>query len=423
MTDGTWTNQAVVLKAKGTVEKPVTLRAQTSGKVILTGKSSVTVDGEFIIVRGLLIQGGTAPGDGISLAGRRNRLTETAMVGGANKYFVHLRGYEQRVDHCYLAGKTSEGPTLQVEVAGLPNHHQIDHNHFGPRRRLGRNGGETIRVGYSHQSMTNSSTLVEYNLFDRCDGELEIISNKACDNTYRGNTFLDCAGMLTLRHGNRCLVDGNFFLGHHKSGTGGIRIIGEDHALINNYFEGIERGAFWITAGVPNSKLEEYFQAQRCTVAFNSVFDSKGPLIELDAGYGSSKRSLRPARIAIANNFLAPAGKEPVLKGTEGTDFKWLGNVLSGPVGPGLAGRFADAGVGPVRDANGLFRPGRPVPAAGEFPDVTRDMDGQARTGKPQVGSDQDSTDPVTVRPMTVLTTGPAWLERTAGEAKAGARR
>ena len=44
---------------------------------------------------------------------------------------------------------------------------------------------------------------MEQNFFDRCDGELEIISSKSCDNIYRGNTFLNCAGMLTLRHGNR----------------------------------------------------------------------------------------------------------------------------------------------------------------------------------------------------------------------------
>src|SRR5438876_7357684 len=93
--------------------------------------------------------------------------------------------------------------------------------HFGPRPPLGRNGGETMRVGYSWQSMSNSCTAVAHNLFDRCDGELEIISNKSCENTYRYNTFLDCAGMFTLRHGNRCLVEGNLFLGHHKRGSGG----------------------------------------------------------------------------------------------------------------------------------------------------------------------------------------------------------
>ena len=99
-----------------------------------------------------------------------------------------------------------------MTAEGSPNRHRIDHNHFGHRPPLRRNGGETIRVGNSWSSMSSSGTLVERNLFDRCDGELEIISSKSSDNVYRQNTLRACAGMLTLRHGNRCLVADNYFL-------------------------------------------------------------------------------------------------------------------------------------------------------------------------------------------------------------------
>src|SRR6185369_7900970 len=183
--------------------------AETAGKVVLSGRSSVTLDGEYLEISGLSMEHGQLTGDGVKLAGRNCRLTQSAIVGGNYKFFVHLFGTSNRVDHCYLAGKTNDSPTLQVEVEGRANHHRIDANHFGPRPPLGRNGGETMRVGYSHQSMTNSATLVEGNLFDRCDGEIEVISNKSCENIYRQNTFLDCAGFLTLRHGNRCRVEGN----------------------------------------------------------------------------------------------------------------------------------------------------------------------------------------------------------------------
>src|SRR5258705_87944 len=77
-----------------------------------------------------------------------------AVVGGDCKFFVHLFGTENRLDHCYLAEKTSESPTLQIEVdERTPNRHLVDQNHFGHRPPLGKNGGETMRVGYSHQSM------------------------------------------------------------------------------------------------------------------------------------------------------------------------------------------------------------------------------------------------------------------------------
>ncbi len=115
MSDGEWNDQAVVLGAKGTAEKPITLRAQTPGKVVLTDKSLVTIDGEHLVVSGLNLQPGTATGDGGKLSGRNNRLTESAVVGGSYKFFVHLLGTSNRFDHCYLAGKTNDDPTLQVE--------------------------------------------------------------------------------------------------------------------------------------------------------------------------------------------------------------------------------------------------------------------------------------------------------------------
>ena len=415
MTDGEWKDQAIVFTSNGTAEKPVTLRAKTPGKVVLTGESSLSIDGTQLVVSGLFFKDGGTGKDGIALHGSHNRLTDTAVVGGNFKFFVHIFGSENRMDHCYLAEKTSDSPTLQIEAEGTPNHHRIDRNLFGPRPPLGRNGGETIRVGYSGQSMSASGTLVEQNLFDRCDGELEIISSKSCENIYRGNTFLDCAGMLTLRHGNRCLVEGNFFIGHHKRGSGGIRVIGEDHTIINNYIDGVEQGAFWITAGIPDSPLNGYFRARNCTIAFNTIVDSRGPCVQLDAGFGSANRSLMPENITIANNiFSVPTGA--LLTGHESESFKWLGNVAltetAGEAHPGI--RFTDPKLERAKD--GLWRPAAESPvvgaAEGNFPAVMTDIDGQPRKGRADVGCDQLSDAPITNRPLTARDVGPAWMDR-----------
>ena len=421
MTDGDWKDQAVVFRARGTAEKRITLRAGTPGKVLLTGKSSLLIDGEHLVVSGLFLKEGQSTGDGVKLAGRFCRLTETAVLGGTYKFFVHLYGTDHRMDHCYLAGKTNDSPTMQVEAEGVPNRHRIDHNHFGPRPPLGRNGGETIRVGYSHQSMSNSATLVEQNLFDRCDGELEIISNKSCENSYRGNTFLDCAGMFTLRHGNRCVVDGNFFLGHHKRGSGGIRVIGEGHVVVNNYIDGVEQGGIRLTAGIPNSPLVGYFQARDCLIAFNTIVDSRGPLLELDAGMGSSGRTLRPENITLANNLLS-VSDGPLLKGTEGAGFKWMGNLATTPAGkpgvdhPGITITIVNL----ARGANGLWRPATNSPVRGaakdQFDSVKTDMDGQLRPPRKDIGADQLSEAPVTSRPLSAADVGPSWMKRTANE-------
>src|SRR3954471_22004616 len=50
MSDGAWTDQKIAFTAKGTPEHPITLRAQTPGKVILSGNSSLIVDGEYLVI-------------------------------------------------------------------------------------------------------------------------------------------------------------------------------------------------------------------------------------------------------------------------------------------------------------------------------------------------------------------------------------
>ncbi|MBK7338581.1 MAG: hypothetical protein IPJ00_21695 [Saprospirales bacterium] len=120
---------------------------------------------------------------------------------------------------------------LDTEASRENNHRSIQL--FWNHPILGSNGGETIRIGTSHYSLTNSNTIVEYNYFDRCNGEHEIISNKSCRNTFRYNTFFECQGTLTMRHGNETLVESNYFFGNRKPNTGGIRIINEKQKVIN----------------------------------------------------------------------------------------------------------------------------------------------------------------------------------------------
>jgi poly(beta-D-mannuronate) lyase len=252
---------------------------------------------------------------------------------------------------------------------------------------------------------------VEANLFERCDGELEIISNKSCENLYRGNTFLECAGMFTLRHGNRCRVEGNFFLGKGKRGSGGIRVIGEDHVIVNNYIDGVMQGGFWVTAGIPNSPLVGYFQAKNCLIAFNTVVDSRGPCVEVAAGLGASGRTLSPIGITVANNLFAVRDGEALFKGKEDHGYRWLGNMSKGPV-PDRGG-IQSVELRLVKGRDGIWRPASDSPVRGagqgDFPEVTIDMDGQDRENPRDVGSDQFSDKPIKSRPLNEADVGPGW--------------
>lgn len=414
---GTWHDQVITVRGTGSAAKAITFRAEAPGRTIFTGKSRLLVDGDWLIVADLHFKACGPDGDTIAIKGRHNRLTATAVTDCTAKFSLRLFGHDHRVDHCYFSGKTSEGPTLQIEVSpDEPNRHRLTRNHFGPRPPLGRNGGETIRIGYSHQSMNNSRTVVEENLFDRCDGEIEIISSKSCENTYRANTFRNSAGMLTLRHGNRCVIDGNFFLGEDKRGSGGIRVIGEDHVVTNNYIERVAQGGIWITSGVPHSQLVQYFQARRGLIAFNTIVDSRGPCLELDAGIGSSGRTMRPAEITIAHNVFIARPGEPLFKGEAGAEWRWLGNFAAGATAARDGVRL-ETDLRLARTPDGLLRPAAdsPVRAAPEWSlslSIATDIDGQARAKQSAAGCDEPSQAPAKYRPLATADTGPAWLAR-----------
>jgi poly(beta-D-mannuronate) lyase len=341
--DGDYRDVVINFKAKGTAEKPITLRALTPGKVKFEGDYQLTIEGEHLVVSGLFFGESKSEKDVIEIRGIENRVTDCAIIaldrGGK---WIHFMGRAQhcRLDHCYIEGHAPKDVRLQVEVdEKTPPEHRIDHNHFAHRPPLGENGGETMRLGYSYQSMFVSRTTVEDNLFTQCDGEIEIISSKSCENVYRHNTFRDCEGTLTLRHGNRCVVDGNFFFGNGGGDgakkTGGVRVIGEDHKIVNNYFAktaGIAGGVIALTAGIPDSELKGYWQIRKCLVANNVFVDNDAPCLLLDAGYNERNRTLLPENVTIENNtFVAPkTNAKPFVRGKEGQGFKWGGNVGSG---------------------------------------------------------------------------------------------
>jgi poly(beta-D-mannuronate) lyase len=430
MSDGTWRDADLLLEGQGTAARPITLRALTPGKVVLTGRSRLRIAGSYLVAEGLLFRGGFAEGHVVAFRADARRVADHCRLTGCaiidtnppdkqtDSKWVSLYGDHNRVDHCYFAGKTNAGTTLVVWVSGQPNGHRIDHNHFGPRPPLGSNGGETIRVGTSDVSMSVSRTVVEANYFGACSGEAEIVSNKSCENVYRGNTFVDCGGSLTLRHGNRCLVEGNFFFGHGRSGTGGIRVIGEEHRVVNNYLEGLAgsgaKSALSVMDGIPNSPLDGYFQVKRALIAFNSVIDCRASLV-LGLGAGSHGASLPPEECVIANNLIT-SRTGPLMRVVDAPiRLTWQGNLFHGAdlgVAPVAGIRVGDPEL--VRAPDGLWRPGRTSPALGaaegDFPFVREDIDGQPRGRRKDVGCDQASEAPVKRRPLTPRDVGPDWL-------------
>ena len=323
--NGTWTNQVVSFKASGTAAQPIVLMAQTPGSVILTGTSHIGFSGSYIEVSGLFFKNGNL-NTGSEIVGFRTsssefayncQLTNCAIVdcnptdSTIDSKWVSLYGANNRVDHCSFQNKSNMGTLLVVWLtAGIVPNHIVDQNYFGYRNSnvdaagAELNGQEIMRLGDSSTSMQTAGIQVTNNFFEHCNGEIETISNKSCGNYYSNNVFYECNGMLTLRHGNSCTVDGNYFFGNKNSSSGGVRIIGENHKVYNNYFEKLGgsgfRSAVCIVRGKLNSLANEYFQVKNALVAFNTMVDCSNAFT---INYNSSSTyTMPPIGTVIANN-------------------------------------------------------------------------------------------------------------------------
>jgi poly(beta-D-mannuronate) lyase len=357
LADGVWRDFEIVFTGEGTAAKPITLRAQTAGKVVISGKSNLRIGGRHLVVSGLTFKDGHSPSPEV-IAFRRDskalaydsRVTETVIDGfnkpdrTADDYWIGLYGKNNRVDHTHLQGKLNSGVTLAVvldSAESQQNHHRIDHNYFGPRPPLGSNGGETIRVGTSPYSLTNSLTVVEDNYFEGCSGEVEIISNKSGGNVYRRNVFVRSQGALVLRHGVGNLVEDNVFLGGGAPHTGGVRVINADQTVRNNYFQDLGGDGFTsalvMMNGVPNSPLNRYNQVLNARIEKNVFVNARQVLFGAGA---DQERTLPPAQSTLAGNVFLGSGGQAVFKAMAPVDgLTFTANVVDG-VAPleGVAG-------------------------------------------------------------------------------------
>lgn len=318
--DGIYNDLTLKWLGRGTEKKPLRIEAQTPGGVVFTGTSTLRLAGEWVEVSGLCFRDGHAPsGSVIEFRNGREvanhcRLTE-CVVDGYNPVrrdmaysYILLYGRHNRVDHCTLTGKLNLGVTLIVmlnEERSQQNFHRIDHNWFGPRPVYGSNGAETIRVGTSQQAYSSSNTLIEENLFDRCNGEVEVVSIKSSDNTIRRNVFFESEGVLALRHGDRNTVEENLFVGHGKRNTGGIRVINAGHKVRRNTLVGIAGERFFsalaLMDAVPNSLPNRYCQVEDVELTDNTFINCSN----IEFGTGKDlERTLAPERVLFARNTI-----------------------------------------------------------------------------------------------------------------------
>lgn len=396
LANGTWQDFEILFTGEGEKGKPIRLTAETKGKVILSGQSNLRLAGNYLEVSGLVFKSGYTPTQEV-ISFRRNkqylannsRVTEI-VIDNYNQperqesdFWVIMYGKNNRFDHNHLVGKRNKGVTMAVRLnteASRENHHRIDHNYFGPRPILGSNGGETLRIGTSHYSLTDSYTIVENNYFDHCDGELEIISNKSGRNTFRNNTFYQSRGTLTMRHGNNNLVEGNVFFGNGADHTGGIRVINAGQTIRNNYMEDLKGtrfgGALVVMNGVPDSPINRYHQVRDAVIEYNSLIDSDN--IQFAAG-SDAERSAIPVDSRFAHNLIYNSDNRDVFTvydDVSGISFE--NNILASSQLSTFTKGFQKKSFHMQRADNGLLYPDRYVEAgvSHDLQVTTREMTG-----------------------------------------------
>ena len=465
--NGTYHDFEVSVEVTGTADHPVIIKAETIGGVALKGESHFVIKkSSFVTLEGFVFD---AQGEEslVKLEGCNNiRISKNVFelettepikwvfVGGFwndNTYPFQYPSHNNRIDHNIFQNKNTPGHYITIdgsfdntgadEVYYQSQNDQIDHNYFknnGPRAV---NDQESIRIGWSEMSLSSGYTILEHNLFEDCDGDPEIVSVKSSDNIIRHNTFVSSYGTLSLRHGNRNRVEGNYFFGNEKpigispAGstlyTGGIRIYGTDHLIINNYMEGLN-GTRWdapitLTLGDAidgqSSNLSKHFRAERVTIAYNTLVDNtKGIEIGFD---NNDNYKIDLEDIIIANNLITGSENSLVdiveAENDQGHKITWLNNLMY-PTGnasllTGASSTSFDANAVIIEnpqlvydDILNVWKTTENTPVyqnAITSEVISEDIDGQTREIDSNPGADHFSLESIRFTPLTPDDVGP----------------
>ena len=343
---GEFADVTMSFTAKGSPDKPITVRAKVPGKTIFTGESHLKFSGQHLVVEGLAFRDpGPKSSDVIEFRTDADEVAThctlrdcavtadpSAQGGHKESKWCSIYGNDNLLERCAFIGKANGGTTV---VAWLKDdstgRHTIRDCYFGPRPKLGKNGGETIRLGDSKTAHLSAKCLVTGNLFHQCNGEGEIISTKSCDNRYIGNTFLECQGALTTRHGHRSEIRKNLFLGNKQPLTGGVRIIGEDQVVAENVFSGLQgdeiRSAICFMNAIPDTPANGYQQVKRAIVENNIMVDCKVPFT---IGMKHDKKcTLPPVDVTIRGNTVHSPKRPLIILMSEAPGWKWENNTFT----------------------------------------------------------------------------------------------
>ena len=402
------TTADILVDKAGTKSQPITIAAEDAGDVEITGSGGFNLvsPAAYVIIRGFTFThaaGKARLSPGTSFCEWTHNVFETPGTGD----YLTVAGSDHQIDHNTFQNKDSLGKFIAIKGSGsqIAERLWIHHNYFKKHKNQGgRNGAEALQFGLSGFSLSSSNSIVEYNLFEDCAGENELISVKASKVTLRYNTIRNCPAQFTLRHGNFNQVYGNYF-----NNTPGLRIFGDDHVVHSNYFENcsiainIGNGGAEVADG---ALLTSHDRPDRVLIAFNTLVNNKTNIAQTARNNG-----LGSTFITVANNIVQGGDAAASIVGPA-SNHVWEGNIIFNTNGAGdmSAGSYTVADPKLIKDASGVFHLQKGSPAINaakkDYPNITVDMDGQARTSKLEIGADEFSTSAIKAKILNLSDVG-----------------
>lgn len=339
LADGLYNDGKINIEFKGTDEKPLLIKAKNLGKAIF--QVPLKLEGDFIFIEGISFR----ENGNIEISGKGCRVSRCNFNDAkSGKWLRVLAGSSQtEIDHNLFENKTNNREMdrncqlIQIVVKNENERHHIHHNLFRdiPKGKTG-NGFETLQLITENNPFDppggKSNSVIEDNLFIRCNGEAEIISIKSNGNIIRRNTFRACAGSLVLRHGDNNVVTGNFFFGDGEKNSGGVRIQGTDQIVANNYFDGLGQLSLGMMDGTPDNL---YIRVERAQILFNSFINCPKNFV-IGMNHSSHPNGTVPKDCRIVGNLFyydkpeKPENFIEYIQNDQPENWLWEGNIAYG---------------------------------------------------------------------------------------------
>ncbi|RKH64910.1 hypothetical protein D7V93_06660 [Corallococcus llansteffanensis] len=286
--DGTYDGASINFTQHGTATQPITLRAQTRGKVVFTGASSLSISGEWLNVDGFVWRGARKQNVISFNRAKDCQFRHNALIDAGPEPTVadgSIKLQNSSVRNSLLRNRFENLPAQGIRITcNATNCGNVDNRiaynlFYGKKSSGGSNNGESIQLGSGIigdvKTVGDLSTLVESNLFENIEPSQEMISSKTNYNVFRFNTFRNTQDRLVLRMGTHAHVHGNWFIN-----AMGVRIHESSHFLHDNHFEGVVGPAFML----PSGKLDAscyHWPADAVRIVANTVVGASDNAIEI----------------------------------------------------------------------------------------------------------------------------------------------